>query len=447
VPAAEELIRSAPPDASAVRRAMSSPRPVEPAPLRPRSIAASGRPGPVSETETSAPPPGRGRTVTRNGVPSGVCEDVAEQRIEGSAEVAGRYAHGKALLAEAHGHGPLFLLGQDRPEAHALGHHGRGVAADAQPLSHGPARLRDHLVDAAGQCVDVVEHPLAVAGRQRLGVQAQGGQRRPQPVGQVGRGLPLGGEQFPDPAGQPVDRRTDLPHLGGAGGGDPGGQVAAAQAVCRGRQVGDRPGQRPGQPVGDEQRQEQQHGTEAGEDQPRPRHACPQPLLRDEDLDQRRLGAPLDRLEQSGPVVAGLDDGGRGNRVVVAPAVAEPLAVDPPHGHAEVSGRADQARHHLVAVGQADGRREELHLGLSGVQGPRLGDPGDEGCRGQQEGEQHDRRRRRHQQGDLASHGSGSASRTPTPRTVCSSRGSAPLSPSLRRSQDRWTSTVLSEPP
>ena len=35
----------------------------------------------------------------------------------------------------------------------------------------------------------------------------------------------------------------------------------------------------------------------------------------------------------------------------------------------------------------------------------------------------------------------------PLPRTVCSSRGSAALSPSLRRSQERWTSTVLSAPP
>ena len=42
---------------------------------------------------------------------------------------------------------------------------------------------------------------------------------------------------------------------------------------------------------------------------------------------------------------------------------------------------------------------------------------------------------------------SGATSFTPTPRTVCRYLGSAAVSPSFRRSHDRWTSTVRSAPP
>ena len=105
--------------------------------------------------------------------------------------------------------------------------------------------------------------------------------------------------------------------------------------------------------------------------------------------------------------------------------VAEPRAVGPAHAHAGVARGADQGGGDLLLVVEADRRGEELQLRPRRVEGPRLGHPGHQRRGGQQEGEQHDRRRGRHQQGDLAPHDSGSASRTPTPRTVCSSRGAA----------------------
>ena len=57
------------------------------------------------------------------------------------------------------------------------------------------------------------------------------------------------------------------------------------------------------------------------------------------------------------------------------------------------------------------------------------------------------RGRRGDQQGDLAPSLVGLGQPTPTPRTVCRYAARRRVSPSLRRSQDRWTSTVLSAPP
>ena len=225
-------------------------------------------------------------------------------------------------------------------------------------------------------------------------------------------------------------------------------EVAGAQAVGGRRQLGDRPGHRARQPVGDQQGQEQQDDAEAAEHQPGPRHAGAQHVGRDEHLDQRRIAGPVDRLEQEGAAVR--PDLGRAGRHldVGILRVAEPRSVGPAHTGAELVRGADQAgRRPRSGPPRPTVGVQELHLRLGRVQGPRLGDPGDQGGGGQQEGQQHDRRGRGHQQGDLAPHDSGSASRTPTPRTVCSSRGSAALSPSLRRSHDRWTSTVLSDPP
>jgi len=73
-PNAEESIFSPPPVDSATRRAMSRPRPVEPAPLLPRRSAASGSliPGPASATKTRMTSSPR-CSVTANAVPSAVC--------------------------------------------------------------------------------------------------------------------------------------------------------------------------------------------------------------------------------------------------------------------------------------------------------------------------------------------------------------------------------------
>ena len=68
--------------------------------------------------------------------------------------------------------------------------------------------------------------------RKRLGVQPQRGQRGAQPVDEVGGGLPLGGQQLADPAGQPVDRRRHLADLGGPVGVARALEVAGAEPVA-----------------------------------------------------------------------------------------------------------------------------------------------------------------------------------------------------------------------
>ncbi len=75
-----------PPEASAVRRAMSRPSPVEPRPETPRSTAAVAcTPGPRSATARRAPPPGRAATATENGVPGGVCAKTLPSRASTAA--------------------------------------------------------------------------------------------------------------------------------------------------------------------------------------------------------------------------------------------------------------------------------------------------------------------------------------------------------------------------
>ena len=86
VPAADVSIRSLPPELSAVRRAMSRPRPVEPAPLRP----ALDRGGAACPGPHRTPSPRRrrrpaGRTATPNAVPSGVCAKTLPSRASTAA--------------------------------------------------------------------------------------------------------------------------------------------------------------------------------------------------------------------------------------------------------------------------------------------------------------------------------------------------------------------------
>ena len=69
---------------------------------------------------------------------------------------------------------------------------------------------------------------------QRLGVQAQRGQRRAQPVRQVGDRLALLGDQLVDAVGEPVQRDADLGDLARPVGRRAGGGVAGAE-LLRGR--------------------------------------------------------------------------------------------------------------------------------------------------------------------------------------------------------------------
>ena len=248
---------------------------------------------------------------------------------------------------------------------------------------------------------------------------------------------------------RPASRLTavaDLADLRRAGRGDPGGQIATAQPVRRWP-----PGRSPaGSETGPAGRQPRarvpaarRRGRRAPATSGPRRRAAPR---RDEDVDDRGAVGPLDGLHQArAGIVSPPMSGWRGRRR--RPPGPEPLPSVQRTPTGSSPDGADQVRRHLRALVEAHRGDEELQLRRAASSARASATRGDQRGRGQQEREQHDGRRGRHQQGDLAPHCSGSASRTPTPRTVWSSRGSAALSPSLRRSHDRWTSTVLSAPP
>jgi hypothetical protein len=78
---------SVPPEDSAMRRAMSKPRPVEPMLERPRSVGSDGgKPGPSSATTSHAPPGSRWLSRIAQPTPSGVCANTFSSRM--SAQVA-----------------------------------------------------------------------------------------------------------------------------------------------------------------------------------------------------------------------------------------------------------------------------------------------------------------------------------------------------------------------
>ena len=103
-------------------------------------------------------------------------------------------------------------------------------------------------VDGALQPVQVLAQPGPL-GRvsRRVDRQAQGRDRRAQPVRQVGGRLALGLQQLTDPAGQLVQRRTDLLDLGRPTRHAPGAAAARGEVV---RDLGDRD-ERRGDPAGE----------------------------------------------------------------------------------------------------------------------------------------------------------------------------------------------------
>ena len=160
---------------------MSRPSPVDPAPLTPRctAVAGSAMPGPASSTSSPS-----GETLTRNAAPSGVCEKTLPS-IASTTRISSLRDNGTSTGTSppTTSQRPLLVLGQHRPERQPVGEHLDQVggllprASDAQPGA-GDDRLELLVEQVAG-----LAHPLGDrAGRHRLGVQAQRGQRRTQSV-------------------------------------------------------------------------------------------------------------------------------------------------------------------------------------------------------------------------------------------------------------------------
>ena len=236
-PVADRPSARPPPACSAVRRAMSRPRPVEPPPLAPRrrTSASGGSPGPASATSEPGPAarPGRQPHGERRPV-RGVREHVAEQRVDAAPRGRRRpTATGSGPAGRSRCDRPLRVLGQHRPERDPVGDHRGRVAA-----RHGIGRA------AAGGLDDRGDRPLEGARRRpRCG-------RRPRPAAGASassRSAVSGvrsrcdrsatvsrssREQLADPLGEVVERpRPPTPTSAGRPGRRAAVEVAAGQPV------------------------------------------------------------------------------------------------------------------------------------------------------------------------------------------------------------------------
>ena len=341
------------------------------------------------------------------------------------------------------------------------------------------------LVDDQREAVDLAHRRLDVGRRrvvatelfaERLEPQPQSGQRRPQLMGGVGDEVLLHPQQPLHPAGHLVEGEGQRALLAAALDGDGGVEVAAGnlagdavEAANRARDLGR------DQAAGDQAEDEDDEGEAA-------------------DVEDRGTDRAVDRVDALGdPHRAGnpalLGDRRRGRqdfgaegfavagdllffarqrrrdlrpRGVVAPArgagrVGQQAAfgVDDDHPAADAFGRqlgqpfelADPQRVDRVRGRGGDdlrlAARLAVDLGVDAVaQAQRQRHP---------EGDQRQRQHvgERQQEGGPEAYGSspsGAAKRNPTPRTVSIKVGAVGSSPSLRRSQPTWTSSVLVEP-
>ena len=214
---------SDPPEASAARRPMSRPRPVEPPPLAPRRTGSPApkptpKPGPESATHTRAPPPlaGPPAKVNRDPCPLGVCEDVPEQRVQAGGQLGGASADRDRRGRQRRIHDPaLAPASTDQNVARSL------TTCAASQLPDSPLlRWRAFSISAVTACSSAWTWPAARWPRARpTGASASASSRRA--VSGVrsrwdrsamdSAFLP---DQVPDALGQVVEALGHLAHLG-----------------------------------------------------------------------------------------------------------------------------------------------------------------------------------------------------------------------------------------
>ena len=262
---------------------MSRPSPVEPPPLTPAAQhAGAGRAARALRRRRSAARrrPAAGASVTANAVPSGVCANTLPSK---ASSAAARSSAGHRDRQRARRQVERARPGRcPRPAPTRTPPARATTAVASQPAAAGSAPRRRACWISRG------DRPLARASTpapiraascrvaQRLGLQPQRGQRRAQPVRQVGDRLPLLAQQVLDPAGQVVQRAGHLAHLGRAGRGRRGrsGRRRPAGATPRTARRSART-RRAGQPVGDQQARAATSATpERGQQQPGPADAA-----------------------------------------------------------------------------------------------------------------------------------------------------------------------------
>src|SRR5215472_2122993 len=157
--------------------------------------------------------------------PSGVCANTFSSRMSAHvARVLTRHPHPYLPRSHINGHRALGVLDKRPPEFCPLRDHHPGLAHRLIAGTGRAASVLDDLANRALNDADIVKQ-LGLSGgvTQRLGVDAQRGERGAQAVRQVGDGLPLVGKQLANTRRQVVQPGAHAADLGGARQGGSGG--------------------------------------------------------------------------------------------------------------------------------------------------------------------------------------------------------------------------------
>jgi hypothetical protein len=222
-----------------------------------------------------------------------VGEHVAHQGIHAGGEIGLADLDGHRMRRNPYADRPALLLGDHGPEIHPGRDHRRGVTRDCGSFPDRAVGFVNHVVHRAVDRVQVRDQagPDVLAG-QRFDVDAQRGERCPQPVRDVGHRGALLGEQLDDAGRQPVEAVAHLAHLWWPVVTGPSTETAFSEPVGHARDGGQGPGQPPREQIRHKHAHHQQAEAEQPEHQPRSRDAGGQGLVRDERPDHR--GAVLE---------------------------------------------------------------------------------------------------------------------------------------------------------
>ena len=180
-----------------------------------------------------------------------MAEDVGHEGVERRRRLLGGQGDDQCTGSDGALPGPALLVGQgapvlgpfpgDRPGVAGRRGGGQRLTGFADQVGHG-------LVEP----VDPGDEGGDVGG---FGVEPQGGERCPQPVGQVGHPFPFGGQEDLDPVGEEVEGVRGIGDLRRAARAGPHVELAVAEPAGDGRQAAGRAGDAAAEGVGD------QHGA------------------------------------------------------------------------------------------------------------------------------------------------------------------------------------------
>ncbi len=144
----------------------------------------------------------------------GVCKHVSQQSVYHCLQVAGGACYPVTTRSDLQRPTPALLVGERPPILGATAHHAPQIDGGTGALSHRSPRLPDDVIHRTFQFVDVVGEPLPLLdATERLGIEAQRGERSPQSVRQVGHHLSLLSQQHPDPLDEAVESSPHFDQL------------------------------------------------------------------------------------------------------------------------------------------------------------------------------------------------------------------------------------------